>query len=68
MSFHPSPSGADVYIDGQHRGTTPGTFSVTSGNHKISLIKSRYEVVFRDITIRENHTQKMTIPLQRGRR
>lgn len=44
ISITSDPSGASVYLDGTHRGTTPISLdNVVSGSHTIELTKSGYE-------------------------
>nr|QNO52399.1 hypothetical protein IAKEDICC_00020 [Methanosarcinales archaeon ANME-1 ERB6] len=44
ISVSSSPSGANIYLDGAYRGTTPHTIvSVASGHHTVSLDLSGYQ-------------------------
>jgi hypothetical protein len=38
-----TPSGANVYLDGEYRGTTPTGLSVSPGSHEIKLTKPGYK-------------------------
>ncbi|KAF5410584.1 MAG: hypothetical protein C5S47_06295 [Candidatus Methanogasteraceae archaeon] len=52
-----SPSGADIYLDGIHKGTTSKTISsVEVGSHTIKLEKSGYETVTRTVAVRAYET------------
>ena len=52
-----SPSGADIYLDGIHEGTTPKMISsVTVGSHTIKFKKSGYEDITRTFTVRADET------------
>lgn len=47
-----NPSGADIYIDGNHKGTTPATIgALTPGNHKLQLRKNRFVNINQTISI-----------------
>ena len=39
IAFNSVPSGADVYIDGQRKGTTPVTLTLSFGQHNVRLQK-----------------------------
>ena len=57
ISASSSPSGAAVYLDGIHEGTTPKMISsVTVGPHTIIFKKSGYEDIARTVTVRADET------------
>jgi hypothetical protein len=59
-----SPSGADIYLDGEYQGTTPKTISdVTSGDHKIELKKSGYENWSKSVNIETVKTTDVSATL-----
>lgn len=52
-----NPSGADVYIDGNHKGTTPTTISnLTPGSHNLQLRKNRFANINKTINILGDQT------------
>jgi hypothetical protein len=57
ISISSSPSGADIYLDGAYKDTTPKTISsVKVGSHTIKLEKSGYGDVTRNVTVRAGET------------
>ena len=49
-----SPEGADIYVDDKLIGTTPGTYPIIIGKHKVSIKKSGYTTDRRTIDIVES--------------
>ncbi len=43
------PSGASVYLDGKYKGVTPVVFHVEEGRHKLTIKKSGYSTVSKEI-------------------
>ncbi len=43
LSVSSSPSGANVYVDGIYKGTSPVTVSVSAGSHSVRMDKSGYD-------------------------
>ncbi|MEA1907994.1 MAG: PEGA domain-containing protein, partial [Euryarchaeota archaeon] len=57
ISVSSSPSGADIYLDGADKDTTPKTISsVKVGPHTITLEKSGYEAITRTVAVRAGET------------
>jgi hypothetical protein len=48
-----SPAGAEIYLDGEYRGTTPATVTVVpAGNHTLEIRESGYERWSSPVTVR----------------
>ena len=58
-----SPSGADVYVDGQKHGITPQRLTLLEGNHIIEVRKSGYTSETRNFSVseRSNHRFDATL-------
>lgn len=50
--------GADVIVDGVHKGKTPLTLSVQPGSHKIYVKKSKYKTASRSLSVSKAHKNK----------
>ena len=60
LNITSSPSGAEVYVDNEYHGTTPGTVNnVPNGNHLVEIRKSGYTNWFQNITV----TSKSDVPV-----
>ena len=52
-----NPSGANIYLDGTFKGTTPTTLSsVPIGSHVIEITKSGYNDISKTVTVSSSHT------------
>jgi len=52
-----SPSGAEVYLDNEYRGTTPNTLnSVPAGNHTVEVRERGYTTWSQDVTVTSGST------------
>lgn len=51
IHFQSKPEGANLYIDKEHKGTTPMDLEVKSGKHKVQISKSGYYDYFNDETL-----------------
>ncbi len=52
-----NPSGANIYLDGTFKGTTPTTLSnVPIGSHVIKITKSGYNEISKSVTVSSSHT------------
>ena len=59
------PLNAEVYIDGQRKGTTPDLFqNIPIGNHKVEIRKSGYVSKQETISIQDGQTVSLTGQLQ----
>ena len=48
-SISSSPSGANVYLDGMYKGATPVVFHADEGQHKLTIKKSGYNTVSKEV-------------------
>ncbi len=51
LTIESSPSGAEVYVDGSYKGTTPITLELSPGGHKVKIKKEGYEDYTKTVTI-----------------
>ncbi|MBQ8759965.1 MAG: PEGA domain-containing protein [Bacteroidales bacterium] len=59
------PTGADVYIDGKHYGSTPIYIKeMLIGKHELKIDKDRYKLITKNVTIKENEILKINERLQ----
>ncbi len=57
VAINTEPAGADVYIDGKHKGQTPYTVELELGMHTIQLKKEGYETYETTIQLDHSDTQ-----------
>jgi hypothetical protein len=64
ISVSSAPSGADIYLDGAYKGTTPATISdVTPGSHALKLEKYGYEEWLTSVQVTSGVTKSITAHL-----
>jgi TolB-like protein len=51
LEIDTEPSGADIYIDGYKKGTSPLTITLNIGTHKIKAIEKNYQAYEKAVTI-----------------
>ncbi|MCZ9312338.1 MAG: PEGA domain-containing protein [Methanocorpusculum sp.] len=57
ISVHSTPSGANVYVDGNYRDNTPEVISVTAGtSHQVTISYAGYEVYQQTVTVSTGST------------
>jgi hypothetical protein len=62
-----SPSGAEVYLDNEYHGTTPGTITaVPTGNHMIEVRERGYKTWSQNITVTSGSTASVSPSLVPG--
>ncbi|MGM9679173.1 MAG: PEGA domain-containing protein, partial [Bacteroidaceae bacterium] len=64
MTIDSNPTGADLYIDGEHKGTTPYTEEMPSGEYDIKLIKKKYSTFNRRVSL-DSSNPEQTFNLKR---
>ena len=55
------PAAAEVYIDNEYVGSTPGLFRLAVDDHKVSLRKKGFDTEFFDVIIQEDEEYKLDI-------
>jgi hypothetical protein len=56
-----SPSGAEVYLDNEYHGTTPGTIrDVAAGNHMVEVRENGYKTWSQNITVISGATESFS--------
>ncbi len=63
LTINSTPSGAEVYVDGGYKGTTPLTVQVYSGTHTIKLTKQDYENYTMSATLKPEESKTLNITL-----
>lgn len=59
-----SPPGADIYLDNEYHGTTPGTISpVPTGNHKVEIRETGYYTWAQNITVMSGNITSVSTTL-----
>jgi hypothetical protein len=59
-----SPPGAEVYLDNEYHGTTPGTISaVPTGDHKVEIRETGYYTWAQNITVISGNTTSVSTTL-----
>jgi hypothetical protein len=59
-----SPPGADIYLDNEYHGTTPGTISaVPTGNHMVEIRETGYHTWSQNITVMSGNTTPVSTTL-----
>ena len=62
-----TPSGADIYLDGSNKGTTPKTISkVSAGSHTIKVTAGGYEDYSKRVTVTAGETASIFVELEVG--
>ncbi len=63
LTIDSNPSGADVYIDGDYKGTTPLTLNLTPRTHQIKLTRQDYKNYTTTITINPGESKSISVTL-----
>ena len=64
ITISSAPSGADIYLDGRYKGTTPAIISdVTPGAHALKLEKHGYAEWLTSVHITSGVPESITVPL-----
>ena len=59
-----SPPGAEVYLDNEYHGTTPGTISeVSTGNHMVEIRETGYHTWAQNISVMSGNITSVSITL-----
>lgn len=68
IAVRSSPSGANVFINGQFAGITPVNFGTTAGRHEVRIERSGYEIYRETVTVRPGETVSVSASLSPLRR
>ena len=60
------PTEAEVWLDGQSRGRTPFSAVMPHGTHTVSLVKTGFKTVTREVVLAPDRSVELTITLQKG--
>ena len=60
------PTEAEVWLDGQSRGRTPFSAVLPHGTHTVSLMKTGFKTVTREVVLAPDRSVELTITLQKG--
>ena len=58
MTIKSSPSGAELYIDGKYKGTTPFTEEMASGDYDIKLLKKQCKTLSRRVHLDSSNPEQ----------
>jgi hypothetical protein len=65
-SADPNAQGADVFVDGEAKGTVPASFEVRSGRHLLELRKKDFEVFSQWVEVKPGERLTLTPTLKKG--
>jgi len=64
INVHSTPAGANVYVDGNYRDTTPEVISVTAGtSHEVRIVHAGYQTYQQTVTVNTGSTVHITANL-----
>ena len=64
VAFRSVPEDAEVFVDGQFRGTTPVTLHLAAGTHKVELRLEGFLVWERELTVVAGNDTRVAATLQ----
>ena len=64
VAFHSDPVNAEVYIDGEFRGTAPLNLHLAAGTHKVELRLDGYLIWERELTVVAGNDTRVAATLQ----
>jgi len=64
VGFHSSPDNAEVYVNGEFRGTAPVTLHLAAGTHNVVLMLEGYRTWQRELTIVSGNDTRVAATLQ----
>ena len=63
--FHSDPVNAEVYVDGEFRGTAPLSLHLAAGAHKVELRLDGYQIWDRELTVVAGNDTRVAATLER---
>ena len=64
VAFHSSPDNAEVYVNGEFRGTAPVTLHLAAGTHKVVFMLEGYRTWQRELTVVAGNDTRVAATLQ----
>ena len=64
VGFHSSPDNAEVYVNGEFRGTAPVTLHLAAGTHNVVLMLEGYRRWQRELTVVAGNDTRVAATLQ----
>ena len=65
VAFHSDPVNAEVYVDGEFRGTAPLSLHLAAGAHKVELRLDGYQIWERELTVVAGNDTRVAATLER---
>ena len=65
VSFNANPHNAEVYVDGEFRGTVPITLQLSAGAHEVEFRLTGFTTWSRDLVVIAGDDTRVTATLQR---
>jgi len=64
VSFNANPANAEVYVDGEFRGTAPVTLQLPAGTHEVEFKLAGFTTWSRELTVVAGDDTRVTATLQ----
>jgi len=64
VAFHSNPNNAEVYVNGEFRGTAPLSLHLAAGTHKVELRLAGFRVWERELTVVAGNDTRVAETLQ----
>jgi len=64
VAFHSDPANAEVYVNGQFRGTAPLNLHLAAGAHKVELRLDGFQIWERELTVVAGNDTRVAATLQ----
>jgi len=64
VAFRSVPEDAEVFVDGQFRGTTPVALHLAAGSHKVELRLDGFQIWERELTVVAGNDTRVAATLQ----
>jgi len=64
VAFHSHPNDAEVYVNGEFRGTAPLNLQLAAGSHKVELRLEGFQIWERELTVVAGNDTRVAATLQ----
>jgi len=64
VAFHSNPNNAEVYVNGEFRGTAPLSLHLAAGTHKVELRLDGFQIWERELTVVAGNDTRVAATLQ----